>query len=371
MKYEVELRAKYLVVSDAFLRIGGIECKPDNIIPSEKMDAYRNKAQIPVGVDAKGNPICGFYAGRSHRIIPSSHCKLHPPVFGKITDIIMGFVRQNKIPPYDENSGEGLLRNIYIRGAEATGEIMVCLVVTCADIPGIESLVKPLSKVDGVSSILLNINDRDTNVILGERNVHLWGSEYITDVLCGIKIRLSPHSFYQVNRAGAQKLYSRARELMALRGGEHIVDLYCGAGSIGLSILAASGDANMRLTGVEIAPKAVEDARANAEINGISNAEFICGSAETAAAKLANEGIRPDVVVIDPPRGGCASGVLDAIVKMSPARVVMISCNPATAARDCKHLSECGYEVRSITPVDMFPRTRHVECVVVLKRLAQ
>lgn len=365
LAYTEELSIKETVVRDAFRRLGGITAPVRPILGAPKQTGYRNKAQYPVGRDRDGQLISGFYAKRSHRIIPNRECALQPVFFAEIQEQILAFLKENHIPAYDEKTGTGLVRHIYLRHGEATGETMVCLVLTKPKLPHAEKLVAKLTAAfPTIKSIVLNHNPENTNVILGKECITLWGKDSISDLLCGVRVSLSPLAFYQVNRTQAETLYQKAIAYAGLTGEETLLDLYCGAGTIGL---AAAGQVK-RLIGVEIIPEAVENARQNAICNGIQNAEFFCSDAGKAAAKFAAEGIHPDVIIVDPPRKGLDQTVIDAISDMAPDRVVMVSCNPATAARDAALLEQMGYHAVEITPVDLFPRTGHVETVVLLSR---
>lgn len=362
ISYEAELRLKYSKVYESMKRIGGIDIKPQPIIPSEKIKGYRNKAQYPVA----SNGTAGFFAPHSHRIIPCGGCALQPEIFGRITAAFSEWIKANSVSVYDEAGHCGLIRHIYIRTAEKTGEIMVCAVINGARLPFAEDLIKRLTAVCGESlkSVQYNINREKTNVILGQECHVIYGGEFITDILCGLKIRLSPLSFYQVNRSAAERLYKKAAEYAAPRG-QDILDLYCGAGTIGLSM---AGKAKS-IIGAEIVPEAVKDARYNAEINEIKNAEFICADAADAAKMLAARGITPGAVIVDPPRKGLSPELIETVAqKIAPPEVVYISCDPATLARDVKLFSEKGYALSEYTPVDMFPRTAHVETVCLISR---
>ncbi len=365
MTYESELLVKEQMVRDAFERIGGLSPAFEPILGSEKTERYRNKAQYPLGTDPSGQVIAGFYGRHSHRVIPCPDCALQPEVFSQIVETVRAFIQKNHIPVYNEETGQGLVRNIYLRVAEETGEIMVCLVVKSGNVPGLSELTAELTnKYPAIASIYLNINPHQTNVVLGKEYRLLWGKEKITDRLCGVTLQIAPASFYQVNRRQAQRLYEIAGEYAGLTGKEVLLDLYCGVGSIGLSMASKAA----RLIGVEIVPEAVENARENAQLAGITNAEFLCGDAKAAAAQLVRQGVFPDVVIVDPPRKGCDRQVLEAIQAMAPSRVVMVSCNPATAARDCGELAALGYLPQKVQAVDMFPRTSHVECAVLLSK---
>lgn len=362
MSYDKELEVKQKRVQDALDRIAGIDVRADKTGTTGIEDGYRNKAQYPVGYSENGYSI-GFYAGHSHRIVNCRHCLLQPDFFENILGAVERWAKENGVKPYDEMTHKGLLRHIYIRYAEGTGQIMVCLVINGKNVPKKDTLIEYLRKLPvDIKSIVLNINTGKTNVILGKECKLLWGDEYITDVLCGLKFRISPLSFYQVNRRGAEHLYTEAARLAGLSGNETLVDLYCGAGTIGLTMASKV----KKLIGVEIIPQAVEDARFNAKLNGVENAEFICGDASEAAASLERDGLKPDVIVIDPPRKGCSESVIDSISQMSPDKVIYVSCNPETMARDLAIFAEKDYFVSHVKPFDMFPRTANVETVVLL-----
>lgn len=355
IRYEDECNIKSLKVYDAVKRIGGINMPPAELIPSEKQNHYRNKAQYPVSPDG----FAGFYAFRSHRIVKCVSCPLQPEIFDKIISACSDWAVKNNISIYSEETHTGKLRHIYIRLAEKTEEIMVCLVINGTSLPFKDELTDILKSIckDRLKSFQININRDKTNIILGKECVTLFGSPYITDILCGVKVRLSPLSFYQVNRTTAEKLYKKAAEYAEPQG-KTVLDLYCGAGTIGLSMASKA----KKIIGVEIVPEAVEDARFNAKLNGIENAEFICSDASEAAKLLALKEINADVIIVDPPRKGCSAELISVITdKFKPERVVYVSCDPATFARDIKLFGEKGYVLREYTPVDMFPRTSHIE----------
>lgn len=361
ISYEAEKALKENKVYENIKRIGGVDMKPQPIIAA-KPERYRNKAQYPLSQDLKA----GFYAFHSHRIIPCEDCLLQPEIFEGITDCVTGWVKQNDISIYDETTHKGFLRHIYIRKAEKTGEIMVCLVVNGEILPESDTLINALLSIcgDELKSVQININKQDTNVILGDKCKTIYGSDYITDILCGVKVRLSALSFYQVNHFMAERLYEKAREY-AQPAGKNIIDLYCGTGTIGLSM----ADAAKSIIGVEIIPEAIVDAKYNAEINGIKNTRFICADATDAARQLAEEGITADTVIVDPPRKGCSVEVIETIAnKFKPQSVVYVSCDSATLARDIKIFGENGYELKEYTPCDLFPRTSHVEVCCCLSR---
>ena len=383
MSYGRQLTFKEQKVRGNLERIGGfskelLDRVMEPVLGMEEPFGYRNKAQFPFGTDKEGNPVTGFYAGRTHDIIPNTDCALGAPENREILEIILGFMKKYQIPSYDENTGNGLIRHALIRCGSSTGEIMVCLVVNGEEIPHADALIDRLAEMPGMTSITLSPNTRRTNVIMGDSFKVLWGQGYITDYIGNIKYQISPLSFYQVNPVQTEKLYSLALEYADLKGGETVWDLYCGIGTISLFLAQKAG----KVYGVEIIPQAIDDARKNAEINGIENAEFFVGKAEEvlprwyqenegAEAGLRGEGSRgrADVIVVDPPRKGCDEALLDTIVKMQPERVVYVSCDPATLARDLKVLCGKGYELEKVRAVDMFPMTVHVETVCLLSKL--
>ena len=369
LDYAAELRAKQESVLDAFRRIGGLEVPVLDILPSPEVDRYRNKVQFPVGVDKNGAPCIGFYAGRTHRIVPCPDCKLQPGVLNEIGNALCAFFAQQGIRPYDEQSGKGLVRHIFLRRGAHSGQIMVCLVCTRAKLPHAEQLCAVLrEQFPAISTILLNVNAKNTNVILGSENHILYGPGYIEDTLCGVPVRLGPLSFYQVNTLAAERLYGVAAQYAQLTPDDTLLDLYCGMGTIGLSM----ADQCRGLIGVEIVPEAIESAKANAARMGetvAAKSRFFCADAGQAATQLAAEGLHPDIVMLDPPRKGCDEATLSAVVRMAPRRVVYVSCNPATAARDAAWLEQNGYHAEKVQPVDLFPRTKHVEAVLLLTKL--
>ena len=368
LDYAAELRAKQESVLDAFRRIGGLEVPVLDILPSPDVDRYRNKVQFPVGIDKNGVPCIGFYAGRTHRIVPCPDCKLQPSVLNEIGNALCAFCAQQGIRPYDEQSGKGLVRHIFLRRGAHSGQIMVCLVCTRAKLPHVEQLCTALrEQFPAISTILLNVNAKNTNVILGSENHILYGPGYIEDTLCGVPVRLGPLSFYQVNTLAAERLYGVAAQYAQLTPDDALLDLYCGMGTIGLSMAEQCRE----LIGVEIVPEAIESAKANAARMGeavAAKSRFFCADAGQAATQLAAEGLHPDIVMLDPPRKGCDEATLSAVVRMAPRRVVYVSCNPATAARDAAWLEKNGYHTEKVQPVDLFPRTKHCECVIALSK---
>ncbi|MBR0535069.1 MAG: 23S rRNA (uracil(1939)-C(5))-methyltransferase RlmD [Clostridia bacterium] len=358
ISYEEELRLKAQKVQDAFARIGGISPEFKPIIPSPQTTRYRNKAQYPVRRE-NGILQIGFYAKKSHRVIDCEDCLLQPQEFSTITELFRKWINDNNITVYSEEIGMGLIRHLYLRKAFGTGEIMVCVVINGAALPHADSLIESLKGVSGFKSLIVNINRQKTNVVLGETSEAIYGEDFITDILCGIRVKISHLSFYQVNHDGAELLYNKAAEYASPTGKEDILDLYCGAGTIGLSI----ADKAASVTGVEIIPEAIENAIENAKLNNITNARFICADAFKGADALREEGIKPQTIIVDPPRKGCSMDALKTVSHFNPERIVYVSCDPATLARDAKLLEEMGYKAVEVTPVDMFPRTAHVEGV--------
>lgn len=364
--YAKELAEKKQRVQDAFERIGGLDVSVDEILRGKSIDRYRNKAQYPIKLTAEGKTLIGFYAKKSHRIVDCRNCLLQPEEFEGILHVIEHWAALCGITIYDEEKKRGLLRHIYLRKGFKTGQIMVCLVVTSRVVKETEKLIEALLEENGsIKSIVLNVNSKDTNVVLSTECITLWGSDYIEDELCSLKFRISPLSFFQVNPQGAQILYEKAAEYAALTGNETVLDLYCGTGTIGLSMAKKA----KRIIGVEIIPQAIENAKENAKLNGIENAEFFCDDASGAAKRISESETKIDVIVLDPPRKGCSRDVIEAAVKMAPERIVYVSCDPATLARDCAIFASFGYAAANVTAVDMFPRTAHVETVCLLSRV--
>ncbi len=363
ISYEEECRVKWQKVADAVTRIGGIDAPVLPLLPSERVTRYRNKAQLPVGLSREGSVVMGFYAFHSHRIIDCADCALQPKVFADVMRITRAFLSQTDNDVYDERTGRGRLRHLYIRLGEISNELMVCYVVNGNGLKREDLLLQLLRDgLPNLKTVVINSNREKTNVILGAKNRTLYGGGTISDVLCGLTFTISPFSFWQVNRAQAERLYQKARAYAALTGDEVLLDLYCGTGTIGLTMARDC----KQLIGVEIVPDAVRDAAHNAAVNSICNARFLCADAQQAAAQLESEGVRPDVVILDPPRKGCGEALVHTVARMQPDRVVYVSCDPATLARDLKIFAALGYQTMEVTPVDMFPRTAHVETVVLL-----
>lgn len=424
MSYDRQLRWKQARVEILLKKF----CKVDKIIGMDEPYHYRNKAQFPVGRDREGRTVTGFYAGRTHTIIPNRNCLLGMPMNEKILETVLSFMEKYQIEPYDEKTNRGVVRHVLTRYGHTTKEWMVCLVINRTKLPYADALVEELVKLEGMTSISININQKNTNVILGEKVETLWGSPYITDYIHlrtgadwqvegdGIAYRISPQSFYQVNPIQTEKLYSTALDYAGLTGEESVWDLYCGIGTISLFLAQRA----KQVYGVEIVPQAIADAKENAKLNGITNAEFFVGKAEevlpefyermrrgdsgissgtssglsdaetpdrdvanTVVSGMDMQGVQkavfadaatdvqmltPDVIVVDPPRKGCDTKCLETIVQMSPKRVVYVSCDSATLARDLKFLCENGYEVRRVRGCDMFGQTVSVETVVLLER---
>ena len=366
LSYEAEAQAKEGFVRDALRRIGGLELPVLPLLASPLQQRYRNKVQFPVALNAGGRVAAGFYAPRSHRLVPCADCRLQPRPLNEIADWICDFLQQNAIPVYSEQTHTGLVRHIFLRQGWHTGQILVCLVINGRSLPHAQEFCESLTaRFPAVRTVVLNVNRQKTNVITGAECISLHGPGYIEDTLCGVPVQLGPLSFYQVNTPGAELLYGVAKQFAALRPGDTLLDLYCGMGTIGLSMVRECKE----LIGVEIVPEAVESARRNAAAMGAANARFLCADAGRAAAQLSAEGLAPDVICLDPPRKGCDEATLNAVCKMAPRTVVMVSCNPATAARDCAFLAAHGYRPVQAQPVDLFPRTRHVETVCLLSKL--
>lgn len=364
MNYESELEIKKNWVLQNFRRIGGFDAKDIEIFSAGSPDGYRNKAQYPAEMIG-GKLKFGFYSTHSHRVAPCRACALQPPFYADIVGATEDFLNDRGIAAYDEESGSGVVRHLYIRHGVGSREVMVALIINADNLPCADDFAAAVrAACKNIVSVSLIVNKKRSNEILGDKVVNIYGKDHITDTLCGMSFDISPLSFYQVNHDGAELLYGIAKEKAALTGGETLIDLYCGAGTIGLSM----SDGVKRLIGVEIIPAAVENAKDNARKNGVMNAEFICADAGEAAQKLAADGIAPDVIVVDPPRKGCGADVYSAIRLMRPEKIVMISCNSATGARDAAEFAKIGYEMKYLAAVDMFPRTGHVETVCLLSR---
>lgn len=362
--YEAECEIKAQRVLDALRRIGGQALTELSITGAATCEGYRNKAQYPVAAEKNGIT-AGFFRKGTHRVVPVERCRIQPSCADAAREAVLQWAKKNHVSAYDEATHTGLLRHIYVRHAAATGEVLVCLVVNGDRLPQETALAALLrERVNGLRSVVLNENTRRGNSVLGEKMRVIWGQDAIEDVLCGLRFRISPRSFYQVNRDQAEVLYQKALAAADLSGTETVLDLYCGTGTITLCLARAA----KQVIGVEVVEAAIADARENARRNGIENARFFCADAGQAAQTLCGEGIRPDVIVVDPPRKGVSIDVIDAIEKMSPKRVVYVSCDPATLSRDVALLSERGYRLDHAEAVDLFPRCAHVETVALLSK---
>ena len=386
MSYESQLRFKQSKVRNNIVRLGGFDEKEiDSIMePIIGMDdpfKYRNKAQFPVGKDKNGKVVTGFYAGHSHNIIPNTDCIIGVPDNKEILEIIIAHMEKNLIEPYDEVTGKGLVRHILIRKGFISGQLMVCLVINYKKknntnniyIKNQDELISKLSLIDGMTSISVSINTEKTNVIMGTEIHTIWGQDTIKDTLCGLEFNISPLSFYQVNPVQTEKLYGQAIEYAGLTGNETVWDLYCGIGTITLSMSKKA----KQVYGVEIIPQAIDDANDNAARNNISNAKFYVGKAEEVLPDFyekesekdsSSNALHPDVIVVDPPRKGCDQMCLDTMLKMAPNRIVYVSCDSATLARDLRILCDGGYKLEHVRPCDMFPMSVHVETVCLLSK---
>lgn len=366
LSYEKQLEFKKNKVLGNLQRIGGFAgIQAERTIGMEDPWRYRNKAQFPVGRNKEGEIITGFYAGRTHSIVANRDCLLGVEVNEKILSRILAYMESCHVDPYDEKTGEGLVRHILLRYGFKTGEIMVCLIINGTGIPDQDKFVEALKDIQGMTSITLNVNTKRNNVILGEKVIPLWGKEYITDYIGPIQYQISPLSFYQVNPVQTEKLYGTALEYAGLTGKETVWDLYCGIGTISLFLAQKA----KQVYGVEIVPPAIEDAKRNAKLNGITNAEFFVGKAEEVLPeKYEQEGIQADVIVVDPPRKGCDEAVLQTMLKMQPEKIVYVSCDSATLARDLKILCEKEYQLEKVAVCDMFPQGVHVESIVLLSK---
>lgn len=365
MSYQAQLDFKKDTVLQNIRRIGGLQnIKVNNTIGMENPFKYRNKVQYPVGSD-KGDIRIGFYETRSHNIIDSNLCDIQPDESNNIRDVVRGFCKDAGIAIYDEKTGKGLLRHVMVRKGFKTGEIMVVLVINGDKLVKSDELVnKLLEYFPDIKSIILNVNTRNTNIILGHKNICIYGQKYITDYIGSFKFEISPLSFFQVNPIQTEVLYEKALEYAGLSGNETVFDLYCGIGTISLFLSQKA----KHIVGVEVVADAICDAKRNADINGVSNVEFLVGEAEKVIPELYEQGVKADVVVVDPPRKGCDQLLLNTLVEMQPQRIVYVSCNPSTLARDLKYLTEHGFEAKDVQPVDMFPWTGHVEAIILMTR---
>lgn len=363
LSYKAQLEYKHRLVQENLRRIGGLEVEVLPVIGMAEPWHYRNKGMIPVGWQEGQGVVTGFYASRSHRIIPIQQCGIQHPDNDRAVEAVRRWAEREQVSIYDEERHTGLLRHVVVRKAFQTGELMVVLVVNGEEIPGKERLIEWLrEQLPQLKSVMLNVNTRRTNVILGEKTVRLWGEEYIYDTIGDVRFAISARSFYQVNPVQTQVLYDKVKQYAQLSGQETVIDAYCGIGTIALYLAPEA----RQVLGVEVVPEAIEDAWRNSRLNRLDNVRFVVGEAEQVLPQWQHEGLKPDVIVVDPPRKGCAPELLQAILGMRPERVVYVSCNPSTLARDLRILVDGGYQVREVQPVDMFPHTTHVECCVLL-----
>ena len=365
MDYSEETRLKAERVRQTLNRIGGENLEAVPILAAPTCHGYRNKAQYPVA-SKKGKAYAGFFRAGTHQVVENARCLILPQQTDQVKDTVISYVNRYNVPVYDEQTHKGLLRHIYVRRGAQSGQILVCLVVNGRKIPHVPELIAALKKIPGFTTLVLAVNTRPGNAVLGEEFLTLYGPGYVEDTLCGLHFRLSPRSFYQVNHHQAQRLYEAAINLAGITKNDLVLDLYCGVGTITLAMAKAAG----KVIGVEVVPQAVEDARDNARRNGIENAEFFCGDAGKAALELEAKGIQPDVIVVDPPRKGLNADTIEALHRMAPRRIVYVSCDPATLARDVALLKERGYALRDAIAADLFPRCAHVETIVCLSKLA-
>ncbi len=360
--YETELSQKQKEVLFALRKEGFRNITIEPCKNTGKIDFYRNKAQYPVGCDSNGKIVAGFYKTKSHEIIADCPCRLSPHIFSEIVTETIRFLNEFHITAYDETSHRGLVRHIYLRSSGDGGEILLCLVINGTKLPQSETLISRLqAQFPQIVGVVLNSNTQPTNIILGNHTQTLWGRDYIYDTLCGLRFKISAHSFYQVNHDGAEILFNTARELLSVSDEDILLDLYCGIGAVGMIV----GQKAKELIGIEIVPDAVKNANENAKANGFKNASFFCANAADAKALLRDKHIT--TASVDPPRSGLDRNLIDYIAEIAPKRILYISCNPSTLARDLRYFSEHGYSTDTVYPVDMFPRTGHVECICILK----
>ena len=363
MDYEEEARLKAERVRSCLNRIGGENITEVPILSAPTCYGYRNKAQYPVAAK-KGRAYAGFFRAGTHDVVENRRCLILPAETDAVKDAVMDYVNQYRVSVYDEINHKGLLRHIYVRRGVVSGQVLVCLVCNGDRLPKVEELLRRLKKIPGFTTLVLSVNTKKGNAVLGDKFITLHGPGYIEDTLCGLVIRLSPRSFYQVNHHQAQRLYEAAIAQAEITKEDLVLDLYCGVGTITLAMAGAAG----RVIGVEVIPQAVEDARDNARRNGIENTEFFCGDAGAAALELEKNGVIPDVVVVDPPRKGLNADTIEALHRMRPRRIVYVSCDPATLARDVALLKQRGYILKNAMAADLFPRCSHVESIVCLVR---
>ena len=363
MDYEEETRLKAERVRSCLNRIGGEDLENVPILAAPTCYGYRNKAQYPVS-SHKGKAYAGFFKAGTHSVVENDRCLILPGEMDQVKDIVISHMNRFRIPSYDEAAHKGLVRHIYVRRGVVSGQVLVCLAVNGRKLPHAPELIEALKKVPGFTTLVLSVNTKKGNTILGDEVITLYGPGTIEDTLCGLTFRLSPRSFYQVNHHQAQRLYRAAIEQAGITKEDTVLDLYCGVGTITLAMAGAAG----KVIGVEVIPQAVEDAKENAKRNGIENAEFFCGDAGQAALELEKQGIQADVVVVSPPRTGLNADTIEALSRFAPRRIVYVSCDPATLARDVALLKERGYALKNAMAADLFPRCAHVETVILLSR---
>ena len=361
MDYEEESRLKAERVRQCLNRIGGENLEEVPILSAPTCYGYRNKAQYPVAAQ-KGRAYAGFFRAGTHSVVENDRCLILPAETDRVKAAVMDYVNQYRISAYDETAHKGLLRHIYVRRGAVSGQILVCLAVNGRNLPHIPELIRRLEKIPGFTTLVLSVNTKKGNAVLGDEFITLYGPGYIEDTLCGLSFRLSPRSFYQVNHHQAQRLYEAAISQAQITKNDTVLDLYCGVGTITLAMAKAAG----KVIGIEVIPQAVEDARDNAKRNNIENAEFFCGDAGQAALELEKQGIKADVVIVDPPRKGLNADTIEALARFAPRRIVYVSCDPATLARDVNLLKEKGYVLKNAMAADLFPRCAHVESIVCL-----
>jgi len=365
MSYGGQLMFKKEKVIDSLKRIGHIDTQVYDTLGMETPYRYRNKTQHPVGIQ-NNHTVIGFYEKRTHNIVEIKDCLLQNPIVDQVINIVKSWMEEYNIPAYDEIAHDGFVRHVVTRIGHQTGEIMVVIVANGREIPYVDRLIDMfLRNIPSLKGLVLNVNTKKTNVIMGNENITLYGRPYIYDYIGDIKYRISPLSFFQVNPIQVKVLYDKALEYAQLTGNETVVDLYCGIGTITLFLAKKA----KKVYGIEVVQEAISDAKYNAEMNGIDNVEFIQGEAETIMPEMAERGIKTDVIVVDPPRRGCDEKTLEAIIKTSPDRIVYVSCNPATLARDLRYLEDRGYKTKKVQPIDMFPHSHHVECVTLMSNV--
>lgn len=364
MDYAEECRLKAERVRQALNRIGGENLSEVPLLPAPTWEHYRNKAQYPVS-SRKGRAYAGFYRAGTHQVVESDQCRILPWEADQVRDAVVDYMNQYRVNPYDEETKKGLVRHIYVRRGAVSGQVLVCLVVNGRKLPHVPELLRQLQKIPGFVTLVLSVNTKPGNAVLGDEFITLYGPGHIEDTLCGLSFRLSPRSFYQVNHAQAQRLYETAISLAEITKSDTVLDLYCGVGTITLAMAKAAG----KVIGVEVVLQAVQDAKENAVRNGIQNADFFCGDAGQAALELEKNGIRADVAVVDPPRKGLNADAIEALSRMAPRRIVYVSCDPATLARDVALLKEKGYRLQTVQAADLFPRCAHVEVVCLMSKV--